>query len=64
MASGLMNGFSVGAGGIGAFFLGKLADVYSVDAIMKCFVFFPIHSAIITCFIKDDHKILTKQEQA
>ena len=42
LASGLMIGFGVGAGGIGATMMGSLADSYGVSTIFNLLVFLPI----------------------
>jgi FSR family fosmidomycin resistance protein-like MFS transporter len=54
LASGLMIGFSVGAGGIGATLLGLVADHLGVSAVLNGIVALPILAAGLTLFLPND----------
>lgn len=60
LASGLMIGFAVGAGGVGATFMGWLSDRFGVEFIFDLFVVVPIVAAIITLFLPSEKKLLGK----
>lgn len=57
LASGLMIGFGVGAGGIGATFMGAISDAYGVSTVMNLFTFFIVLSVLIAWFLPDDKKL-------
>lgn len=54
LAAGLMIGFSVGAGGIGATLMGALADKYGVAMVLQLLVILPILSALLSAFLPND----------
>ncbi|MFB5190030.1 MFS transporter [Alicyclobacillus fastidiosus] len=58
LASGLMIGFGVGAGGIGATFMGWIADHYAVSTVLDIIAILPIIAAIITFFLPNDKKLV------
>jgi FSR family fosmidomycin resistance protein-like MFS transporter len=60
MASGLMIGFGVGAGGIGATFMGSISDNYGVNVVMHLFTIFVVLAVIIAFLIPSDRKIENK----
>lgn len=57
MASGLMIGFGVGAGGVGATLFGKISDLYGVNIVMNTFVFLIVVASIISAFIPNDKQL-------
>ncbi|MCP1357739.1 MFS transporter [Aneurinibacillus migulanus] len=57
MASGLMIGFGVGAGGIGASFMGALSDSYGVGFVMHLFTYFILLAIVFTLLVPDDRKL-------
>lgn len=59
MVSGLLIGFGVGAGGIGATIFGTISDAYGVNVVMYIFTFLIILAAVIVLFIPDDKKLQT-----
>jgi MFS transporter, FSR family, fosmidomycin resistance protein len=61
LASGLMIGFGVGAGGIGAALMGWVSDHYGVDIVFHLFVILPILGTIFTLFIPSVRQ-LTERE--
>ncbi len=58
LASGLMIGLAVGAGGIGATIMGWLSDNYGVEFIFDLFVIIPFVAAVITLFLPSEKKLL------
>lgn len=58
LASGLMIGLAVGAGGIGATFMGWISDHFGVDFIFDMFVVLPIVAAMITLLLPSEKKLL------
>lgn len=60
LASGLMIGLAVGAGGIGATIMGWLSDHYGVEFIFDLFVIIPLVAAITTLFLPSEKKLLEK----
>lgn len=60
LASGLMIGFAVGAGGIGATLMGWLSDSYGVGFIFDLFVIIPIVASILTLFLPSEKKLLAE----
>lgn len=58
LASGLMIGFAVGAGGIGATFMGWLSDRFGVEFIFDMFVIVPLIAALITLLLPSEKKLL------
>ncbi len=54
MASGLSIGFGVGAGGIGATFMGSISDVFGVPAVFSVLSILPLLAAIIGLFLPSD----------
>jgi FSR family fosmidomycin resistance protein-like MFS transporter len=57
LASGLMIGFGVGAGGIGATLLGYIADRFGVATVFKGLVFLPATAALLSVFLTDDRAL-------
>ncbi|MCP1356804.1 MFS transporter [Aneurinibacillus migulanus] len=57
MVSGLMIGFGVGAGGIGATFMGAISDHYGVDVVMHLFSIFIVVAVLFTLCIPSDRKL-------
>ncbi|GEN35505.1 MULTISPECIES: MFS transporter [Aneurinibacillus] len=57
MVSGLMIGFGVGAGGIGATFMGAISDHYGVDVVMHLFTIFIVLAVFATTLIPNDRKL-------
>ncbi|TCP31760.1 FSR family fosmidomycin resistance protein-like MFS transporter [Scopulibacillus darangshiensis] len=60
LASGLMIGLGVGAGGIGATFMGWISDHYGVDLVFDLFVVIPVIATIITLFLPSEKKLLSR----
>jgi FSR family fosmidomycin resistance protein-like MFS transporter len=56
LASGLMIGLSVGAGGIGATLLGVVADHFGVGAVLRLLVALPALAAVLTLGLPDDRE--------
>lgn len=54
LASGLMIGFGVGAGGIGATLLGHISDVYGVATVFDILGFLPIAATVLSLFLPND----------
>lgn len=54
IASGLMMGFAIGTGGIGATILGRVADVWGMPAALWCIVLLPILGFILSLFLPRD----------
>lgn len=54
MASGLSIGFGVGAGGVGATFMGGLSDSFGVSAVFTLLSFLPLAAAIVGAFLPSD----------
>lgn len=59
MASGLIIGFGVGAGGIGATLLGVVADRYGIPFIFDLIVWLPVTATLISIFLPSDAKKAT-----
>ncbi|EGK13397.1 MFS transporter [Kroppenstedtia eburnea] len=59
LVSGLMIGFGVGAGGIGATFLGWIADRYGVPFVLEWIFLLPLLGSLLTLFIPDSRKLET-----
>ncbi|MCI1858369.1 MAG: MFS transporter [Sporolactobacillus sp.] len=53
LVSGMMVGFGIGAGGIGATLFGWLSDLYSVRMVFDLIVFLPLIASMITLFLPD-----------
>ncbi|MCI1882318.1 MAG: MFS transporter [Sporolactobacillus sp.] len=53
LVSGMMVGFGIGAGGIGATLFGWLSDLYSVRMVFDLIVFLPLIASVITLFLPD-----------
>jgi len=56
MASGLIVGFSVGAGGMGVTLLGAIADKWGVPLAMKAIILLPVIGFFLTLPVKDSPK--------
>lgn len=54
MASGLSIGFGVGAGGVGATFMGSLSDWFGVSTVFTMLSFLPLVAAIVSIFLPSD----------
>ncbi|SPF39377.1 hypothetical protein SBDP1_240023 [Syntrophobacter sp. SbD1] len=52
VASGLVVGFFIGAGGIGVTLLGVIADNYGVPAAMKCIGVLPVAGLMLTMLLR------------
>ncbi|GGL60911.1 MFS transporter [Sporolactobacillus putidus] len=59
LVSGLMVGFGIGAGGIGATAIGWLSDIYGVYAIFNLFAILPLIAAILTLFLPSERSLLS-----
>ena len=57
MASGLTIGFGVGAGGIGAVFMGGLSDLFSVDLVFTILSLLPLLGGILAIFLPSREKL-------
>ncbi|WP_077616128.1 MFS transporter [Caenibacillus caldisaponilyticus] len=57
LASGLMIGLGIGAGGIGATFMGWLSDRYGVDFIFHLFLILPLFGALLALFLPSERKL-------
>lgn len=57
LASGLMIGLGIGAGGIGAALMGWLSDHYGVDFVFHLFIILPLIGTIFTLFIPSGRKL-------
>jgi len=57
LASGLMIGLGVGAGGIGAFFLGAISDAYGVATVFQLLAFVPLLASAVSLFLPGDRTI-------
>ncbi|MFA8438517.1 MFS transporter [Pueribacillus sp. YX66] len=64
LASGLMIGFAVGAGGVGATFMGWISDHYGVEFIFDLFVIIPVVAAMITLFLPSEKTLLERNGAA
>lgn len=62
LASGLMIGFGVGAGGIGSTIMGWISDNFGVSVVFDLFVIIPIAASIITLFLPDEKKLAPDAE--
>ncbi|MFC4619831.1 MFS transporter [Camelliibacillus cellulosilyticus] len=61
LASGLMIGLGVGAGGIGATFMGWISDQFGVGFVFDLFVFLPLLGAFFTLFIPSNKKLESRE---
>ncbi|MGV3487714.1 MAG: MFS transporter [Tuberibacillus sp.] len=57
LASGLMIGFGVGAGGIGAALMGWISDHYGIHVVFDLFVILPLIGTLFTFFIPSQRKL-------
>ena len=62
LASGLTLGFGVGAGGIGAAFLGWVADQWELPAIFHVMIIFPIVGLLLTFFLPGRDALARRRE--
>ena len=62
LASGLTLGFGVGAGGIGAAFLGWVADQWGLPAIFHVMIIFPIVGLLLTFFLPGRDALARRRE--
>lgn len=56
LASGLTIGFSVGLGGCGVMAMGALADVFSLDMVLKSLAVLPLLAAAFAMFLPSDRQ--------
>jgi FSR family fosmidomycin resistance protein-like MFS transporter len=56
MVSGLLVGFALGTGGIGAAVMGVVADYFGVTTVLHITTGLPILSALIACFVPSSHQ--------
>ena len=56
LTSGLMLGFGIGAGGIGAMLLGLLADYIGLALVIQLLVIFPLIAVLLTIWLPSDVK--------
>lgn len=64
LASGLSIGFGVGAGGIGATFMGGISDVFGVPTVFTILSVLPVIAAIIGLFLPSDSPAMGKKVSA
>jgi len=57
LAAGLMIGFGVGAGGIGATLMGHIADIYGVSTVFQYLVYLPILAFLLTWWMPGERKM-------
>ncbi|WP_332237594.1 MFS transporter [Sporolactobacillus sp. KGMB 08714] len=62
LVSGLMVGFGIGAGGIGATVIGWLSDLYGVYAIFNLFAILPLLAAVLTLFLPSERVLLRTEK--
>jgi len=55
MVSGLLVGFALGTGGIGAAVMGLVADRFGVTMVLYIITALPILSALVACFVPSSH---------
>jgi FSR family fosmidomycin resistance protein-like MFS transporter len=55
MVSGLLVGFALGTGGVGAAVMGIIADHYGVTMVLYIITVLPILSALVGCFVPSSH---------
>ncbi|MCO7175358.1 MFS transporter [Sporolactobacillus kofuensis] len=58
LVSGLMVGFGIGAGGIGATLIGWLSDQYGIHTIFGLFALLPFLAALLTLFLPSERKLI------
>lgn len=56
MVSGLMIGFAIGAGGIGASVMGKLADLIGISSLIQLLVLIPVFAWLLGMWLPDDRR--------
>ncbi|BBN99713.1 MFS transporter [Sporolactobacillus terrae] len=61
LVSGLMVGFGIGAGGIGATLIGWLSDQYGIYTIFGLFGILPMLAAILTLFLPSERSLTAKE---
>jgi FSR family fosmidomycin resistance protein-like MFS transporter len=61
VASGLMAGFAIGTGGLGAYILGVIADHFGLPMALKSIMFLPLAGLLITFFIRYPVKTLVER---
>ncbi len=62
LASGLTLGFGVGTGGIGATFLGWIADRWGLPSIFNVMIFFTLTGLILALFLPNREKLLIRKK--
>lgn len=63
LVSGLMVGFGIGAGGIGATMIGWLSDVYGVYTIFNFFAVLPFIASLLTLLLPSEQRLLRSSEE-
>ncbi|GAY76589.1 fosmidomycin resistance protein [Sporolactobacillus inulinus] len=61
LVSGLMVGFGIGAGGIGATLIGWLSDQYGIYTIFGLFGILPMLAAVLTLFLPSERSLIAKE---
>jgi FSR family fosmidomycin resistance protein-like MFS transporter len=64
LVSGLMVGFGIGAGGIGATMIGWLSDLYGVNAIFSFLSLLPLAAALLSLLLPSERSLLSSNESA
>ncbi len=57
LVSGLMIGLGIGAGGIGAAFMGWVSDHYGLNVVFDFFVFLPLAATFLTLFLPGEKRL-------
>jgi len=57
LASGLMLGFAIGMGGVGATLLGYIADLWGLPAALNVILLFPVLSLVLALFLPGQSEI-------
>lgn len=63
LASGLMIGLGVGAGGIGSTIMGWISDTYGVSVVFDLFVILPIAGSLITLLLPGDKELMSGDKE-
>lgn len=63
LVSGLMVGFGIGAGGIGATMIGWLSDLYGVNAIFAFLALLPLVAALLSLLLPSERSLLSGSEK-
>lgn len=62
LVSGLMIGFGIGAGGIGAAIMGWLSDLFGVGLIFNLFVLLPLTASMLTLLLPSERQLLLDEK--